>query len=395
LKPSGCLNPKTPCALQLFTRTPVLLLLWILSLAYAARFITTLPPKVSDFNHFYVGALSFRHGINAYVTHFDDLSRQVGLDVDGIRQATYPPTFYLAFEALTLLGPRSAYWTWMSLSGLSFALALYLIVSAELRMQPRMAALFGALVLLYPATYEHFHYGQPESIFLLLLVLMLRWLHQGRDAPAGFALAIAAMLKGFPVAIAGYLLCRSRWRALIWTAVGCGIITALSIWGLGVRESLSFSEATRFLTSEDALSKSGNISINGIASRLFWFFGAYDSEYRPIAVIFGDLAIISLTIYATVISVASGHEDSRAFSLWIVTMILLSPTAWPEYMILFVLPFAVILQAASQGEAPARALWAMVLSYAISFSRHFTVLLAGDPALRSSAASAKIFGWSR
>jgi hypothetical protein len=83
-----------------------------LALLYAGILLLSLGSRARtwDFSHYYVSALAMRQGINPYATSLAPLASSLGLDIKEIDKATYPPTFILLFEPLTLLAPVSAYW---------------------------------------------------------------------------------------------------------------------------------------------------------------------------------------------------------------------------------------------------------------------------------------------
>jgi hypothetical protein len=116
------------------TRTWVLVLLWLVVLAYAVRFAIfklPAPPQFTDFNHFYVAALAVRMGSNPYITNLDTLST-LGLQLSVARIENQPPTLQLCFEPLTRLDPYTAYWIWVEICLASLVIALYLLLERNL-----------------------------------------------------------------------------------------------------------------------------------------------------------------------------------------------------------------------------------------------------------------------
>lgn len=55
--------------------------------------------------------------------------------------------------------------------------------------------------------------------------------------------------------------------------------------------------------------------------------------------------------------------DWRAFSLWVVTSVMLSPTAWLHYLVLILIPLIQMAVAASRGRINNRANWMAVASF--------------------------------
>jgi glycosyl transferase family 87 len=354
------------------TRPPVLILLWLLGLLNVFRLALQLPPKFADFNHYYVSALALREGINPYVTRLDPMGRALGLDVAGITKASYPPTFLLCFEALTHLAPHPAYWTWLGLNVAALAAALYLLLAVQRPLDGRRASAFLALTLMYPPLYQEFYYGETQCLILLLAVLMMVCAERGLDVAAGLLLALAGMLKVFPFVLVGYLACRRQWRALAWTAVGVALIGLVTLWRVG-HVAWSFAEAIPFLTNRFWLSDPDNISINAVISRIFWPQGdlplsrAADAV-RRIVIALAELGVFLATVHATVRRETESERRWQAFSLWMVAMIVLSPTAFPNYLIVLTVPFAALARTATQGGMRARVAYAAIASYGLAFS---------------------------
>ena len=97
-----------PRVTSALTRPRVLALLWLVVLVYAVRFaLFTLPvpPKFTDFNHYYVAALSLRRGANPYVTRFDALGRSLGLELSTFDIGNQSADAFVLFRATDQSGP--------------------------------------------------------------------------------------------------------------------------------------------------------------------------------------------------------------------------------------------------------------------------------------------------
>jgi hypothetical protein len=347
------------------TRPPGLILLWLLGLLNIFRLAIQLPPKFADFNHYYVSALALREGTNPYVTRLDPMARSLGLDLAGINKASYPLTFLLCFEALTHLPPHPAYWTWIGLNVAALAAALYLLLAVQKPLDGRRVSLFLALTLMYPPLYQEFYHGETQCLILLLAVLMMVCAERGLDVAAGLLLALAGILKVFPFVLVGYLACRRQWRALAWTAVGVSLIGLVTLWRVGL-VAWSFTEAIPFLTNRFWLSDPDNISINAVVSRIFWPQGdlplapAADAV-RRLVIALAELGVFLVTVRATVRRETEPERRWQAFSLWMVAMMVLSPTAFPNYLIMLAVPFVAMARTATPRGVPARAARAAIL----------------------------------
>ncbi len=76
-----------------------------------------------------------------------------------------------------------------------------------------------------------------------------------------------------------------------------------------------------------------------------------------------QFGVLALTVKATIKSRDSVDLDWRGFSLWVVTAVLLAPTAWVHYLVLMLIPFAFMAIAAGRGRANHRAIWMAVASF--------------------------------
>ena len=113
-----------------------------------------------------------------------------------------------------------------------------------------------------------------------------------------------------------------------------------------------------------------NISLGAFISRLFWYSytptpGSAMELIRRVVVALAELGLLTLTVRATLRVEPGGDTGSRAFSLWVMTSVLLSPTAWVHYQAMALIPFALLADAVNRGRASHRALWIAVASYVV------------------------------
>ena len=323
-----------------------------------------------DFCVYYASAVAAREHLDPYTTDIATLGARFGLQAGRIDRATDPPTFILLFEPFTLLKPAAAYWLWIALNALAFVAALFVLLGPASGLSARAAIVLAALAIFYPPVGDHFYYSQSKIPVLLMMAAMMRWMERGHERAAGLVLALAGLLRAFPLALLGYVVVRRRWAAFRWTFIGLAAGGASTMSLFGVANSLSFLRAVGFLTGNHWLDLSANIALDSFVSRIFRFsFGPHPATAvavaRTIVVTLAMLALVGSTVEATVRRRAGRDPDSAAFCLWVVTSVMLSPTAWIHYMVLVLVPFAQLAVAANFGRASRRALWAAVASYAL------------------------------
>lgn len=168
-----------------------------------------------------------------------------------------PPPIAVVFRPLAFLNDAGAYVWW--------ALCIVVIawtVVALLRRRPVVTGLV-ILVLTIPIVYE-IGVGNLNAIVVGGLVLAWYLLAQGRELPAGIALAGVTALKLTPGIFVWWLMTQRRWSA-IKSFVAAGIaILAISILGAGLSTHLEYLSIVR----QTATVGTSNLSLAGLARTL-------------------------------------------------------------------------------------------------------------------------------
>ena len=332
-----------------------------------------------DFSVYYLSALTAHQGMDPYRANFGTLAKQFHFNIKGIAHATDPPTFVVCIEPLALIGPKAAYWLWIGINAAMLAAALFLLFGPGTGLAAGAALALAAFALLYPPVADHFFYAQSKIPILLALVLMARWMEAGRDAAAGLMLALAGLLRLFPMLLLVYLALRRRWRMLVYAAiwVAAGAIATVAV--LGFTSSLDFVRALPILTEQRPALFANNVAISAAVSRLFWAifgvkpWGGLDAA-RVVAGLLAKAAVFAMTVWATVSTSdgncnvgsgkgAGGDRLRAELSLWIIAAVMLSPIAWTYDMVLVLFLFAALAQASVRGRVGSRAVWLAVLSF--------------------------------
>lgn len=335
--------------------------------------VRALPARVHkwDYSIYYSSALAMRKGMNPYTTDLTSLARAQGFELGKINHATDPPTFVMCFVPLTLLPPRAGFYFWTGINVFAFLASVVLLFRWTPGLNLDFSLAIAGLAILFPPVVDHLIFGQNKMLVLLMFVLMLRWLEQGYDARAGFALALASLLRAFPILLILYLVVIKRWRAVFYTILGLGIGGLLTLGLAGTGSTLSFLFAPRYLTEQWREALPGNIALGPTVSRMFWYaFGMHLGEglnwIRKITSLSAELALLGLTVN---VSLRNGKEDrdARIFCLWMLTAVLISPTSWVYYLVLLSIPMVKLSAAARAGSASARAIWTAIVCYAVAW----------------------------
>lgn len=312
-----------------------------------------------DFSIYYAAATALRAGVNPYTTDLHPLSRSLGLDIGDQSHIADTPSFLFAFEPLARFSVRTAYWTWFALSlAALFAAMIFLLWPIETG-----ALVLGALMLFYPPLANHFLYAQSQLFVLALLCIMLYCIKNANGWGAGLTLGIAGALRAFPLAMLGFLLLKRQWRPIVFAFLTMAVIGVATLLSLGSRICLNFSNGAHYDLQYRYLALPLCISLFGFISRSFWNICGPNltssfNIIRYLTIATADLLLLALSTRATLVS-----AGSRAFSLWVVTSVLLSPIAWFHYQVLFFILFAELAVAINQDMCSRYAIWAAAASY--------------------------------
>ena len=355
----------------LIARPPLTVTLWVVALMSLGALALHLPERVSreDFSSYYASAWTLRAGGNPYIRDLDPAANRLGLHLGLLKRAAYTPTFILCFEPLTLLKPQAAYWTWQTLNAIALCVAMLLLLGGTPGIGRRGALVLAPLMLIYPPLSDHFAYGQCQFMLLLMLVLMLRWMERGWDARAGLMLALAGLLRAFPLAIAGYLVLRRRWTACLWLGIGLLAGSIVTYAMVGPR-CFDFVYGVRWANGFQFIALPVFVSVAAMASQLFWYtlgpnLSPAFERGRAALGLAAQLSILAFTVRATFSMDGQPDRDWRLFSLWIASAIIISPNSQMHYLVLLFIPF-VQFAAAARSTVSSRATAMVVASYILS-----------------------------
>lgn len=350
-----------------------LALLSITAFAYAGKIFFVARENIDrlDFSHYYTSSYMLRRGMDPYAADLVPIARALGFETPDVTHATNPPTLVLLLEPLTLFRPHVAYWIWFAMNvgflGVFVALAI-----TEFGVNARAGWALACLTLMYPPLVTHFQYAQAQIVILVALMLAIRFLRRGYDAAAGAMVALAVLVKIFPIFMAGYFIARRRWKALGYVAAWLVIGGAITLSAVGSGPCLSFIGASALITKPHWLVRSVNISINGFLLRSIGFAIASGASHRLLLaarplIVFAELGVFAMTVVASTRRAHGDRIEAAAFGLWIVAAIMLSPTAWLHYLVLVLIPLWQIAALAVEDRADRATVWTAAASYFIVY----------------------------
>ena len=308
-----------------------------------------------------------------YIVDYKALAARLGIAVVPDWKSHDTPTLLVVFEPLTRLPMKEAFWIWTSLNVVALAVTLFMLLRLSTTgLSPSMGLTIAAMTLLYDPVAMNFEYAQRQIMILLLLVVAMRAMERDYDWLAGIMLATAGLLRAFPLLLMVYLALARRWRTLRCAVISlvAGIMTVVMVGA----PCVDFVRALGWTSQRKFVELSVNPALGPTVSRFFWFtsgfgLGEEHDSLRRVAVVLAEAVILAMTLRATM-RIERSDRDGRAFSLWLITSIMLSPIAWPHYLALLIIPYVQLAIAGQAGRIKGRALLMALGSYMVmQFSR--------------------------
>ncbi|HVC32280.1 MAG TPA: glycosyltransferase family 87 protein [Chloroflexota bacterium] len=319
------------------------------------------PPAVYriDFVQDYVMARAIADGTNPYLPTGDLVERYLGINPGSHfpHPTPHPPTAGLLLLPLTLVGYTTAAAIWFGCELAFLVASVYLVARAEgARVSPwALLATVSALFAWYPVS-EDLGSGQLMVLLLVCLTGARLALRSKRSALGGALVGLAILAKPVPWPVLLLFAIRREWRALVSALATIGLGYAAA--GLVIGIDRLFFYLTRVLptVTDGYRAIARNLSLWTVGWRVF------DGTRQTV---FGGTVLpaiaapplFKLTVAAGIVSAALplallvaacvvvGKLDrlDAGLGVMICVSILVSPTAWSNYLVLAVIPAAQVI----------------------------------------------------
>lgn len=329
---------------------------WILALIVLSEFFFfnivylynkwQVPYIGDDFNHYWISARLFLEGKNPYSVSFSELSLPCCFRVDPIIPGATNPPFLLLFTSfLGSFEPYTAYYLWEGMLLVFAVLAMgiiYKLVGSSWSMRAALLS-FGMYIASLPLV-SNFWYGQFQLV-LLLIVVVGWWAYRSGNTYIAAALwGLTVSLKLFTWPLMFLFIAERQWRAVLVGITVTLVGFTLPVFVGGIDLYLAFYENGFPIIKSFVDTVGFNYSLNGLVLQLNEFFKIESGAASLILSVVRYL--ISPAILLIFTHKAFGRLHSRAakdlfIALLIFLSVLLSPVAWPHYLIFLVIPFAV------------------------------------------------------
>ena len=291
-----------------------------------------------DIRQDYIAARRFFVGSDLYTPFTDAELASIAVNPDlGMPRNFHPPSTLVFFAPLALLNFKWAVVMWGIVTLGAFFTSVHLIMR-ELG--------YGKWMFVVPAAiwwfplWLHVRFGQFSVLTLLFLTLFWLSIRRNRQNMAGVWLALACLIKLFPLMVLLLLFLKRQWKALASALFVIGIATA-AILAYYPESLLSFFAR---VAPDNALifrSYFGNFSLNGFIGRLFHGTAGI-SPLVPVNAKgveevsrFVGLALVGIVLLIYVLRV---KDYDLCFSIIVVAMLIVSPVTWAHSFTILLLP---------------------------------------------------------
>ncbi|MGB8684958.1 MAG: glycosyltransferase family 87 protein [Candidatus Binatus sp.] len=286
-----------------------------------------------DFVFYYGWWTDYSSGGDPWVVHSKSIEVRPG--VVRPRYCNNTPFFVELFSPLARLDQKSAFWTWQAAQLLCLVFAVLMLARGNDPPLDTAATIIVLSLLLLSRPFAGTLVG-AEVTPTLLVLLAASWFcaRRERPAPAGMCLALAALVKLYPVTAGGYFLFSRRWRALGWAIgffVAGVLLTNPAHWiELATQEMpVSYRNVAR-----------AELTVLAFVRKIVAHFAGTSTIAAPFFAVVGftaliDLALIAIAAASSLTSQRRDDLDGLVFGLWVALALLMSPLAWiPETLLL-------------------------------------------------------------
>ncbi len=269
-----------------------------------------------------------------------------------MRGCNYTPAFIEIFSPLARIDQQTAFWIWQAAQILCMVIAALLLARGSASpLDPAPTIIVLSLVMMSSPFAAALVWSQIAPMLLALLSAAWFCARRQRPAAAGLWLALAALLKLYPAAVAGYFLFGRHWRALGWTiaffAAGV-LLTNPAHWIELVTHGLPIAYR---ITGRHGLSV-----LSFVRTSVARFAGTR-IKAEPLFAVWGltaliDLVLIAIAAAATITGGGRADLDALVFGVWVALALLMSPLAWKQDFLLLLPACLFGLRAAWQSFEP-------------------------------------------
>lgn len=306
---------------------------------------------------------------------------------DSVEQFLYPPVAAVLLLPMAMLPLGASKIVFVLINLLAQFAGIAVLFSDRAPPQRRVLTVTGWLVvlLLFPFFWG-LYLGQANSLVFLACALALRQVRRGDQLGGGALLAVAALLKVFPVLLLVLLLFKRQYRAVAASVATMAVLSLLSLPVVGLSTfQRFFTDVVPEITSrvEPFVRNQG---ISGTMHRLFtdnpYVHPIVDSSglARGVAAVLA-LTVVGLTVWGTRrvrLDRTLGRRFELEWGLWLIAAVLVSSISWEHYAVFLLFTWLPLGELLVRSDLGARRNQVLLAVTAASFAVWALLLQSGD-----------------
>jgi hypothetical protein len=304
-----------------------------------------------DFIQGYLMAKAILHGDNPYAPLPDLAEKWIApnLDIALTHPTPHPIPVGVLCIPLASLGYKPAFLLWALVEMQLLLLSLALMNRAiGVTMKPAVYLAVTAFLVGWAPVTDELINGQLNLILLPLLLAAWIALRNQKFAIGGAFLGatIGLKLTGWPIVL--FLLYRRKWKAVITSGITVSILHLIQICALGANVVLEYYGRVGPLIASIYRGHEANYSSWTWGKRVFGRFGRYFIA-DPLIYSAPIESLLTYTIPIAILLIglslaARATQFDTSFGVLIIVGVLISPVAWPHYLILALIPAVILYQ---------------------------------------------------
>jgi Gpi18-like mannosyltransferase len=334
---------------RLWERVRILLLLLLgftaFNYLYNGLFRPLSTEKV-DFVAYYNVAIAFKHGLPIY-DHMIQFFQEGILDYKGPNPYVYPPGFVIILSPLAYLSFEQASLLWNLLNHIFFLLGIVLLMKAiknQYSWGEWITLIF--VCMNFTPLFMDYLVGQCNTLLFFLVAAGLYFYRVNQRVCTGIALALATMIKIIPGLLLAYMLWKRQFRIFVSGLILLALITAYSLLFFDADLYVWY---FKFMGNQDLFNAyHDNHALTGFFTRFLvdsvWTKGMFNSPGTARVAIFASSALMLFFLFYVTRKKhdRSDERNLREYSLVVLTMLLTSKMTSTPYLVMLLIPLAVL-----------------------------------------------------
>jgi hypothetical protein len=320
-----------------------------------------------DFVAYYNAAMAFKHGLPIY-DHMIRFFQEGIFDYKGPNPYVYPPGFVILLSPLAYISFEHASLIWNLLNHIFFLLGIILLMKAiknEYSWVEWITLIF--VFMNFTPLFMDYLVGQCNTLLFFLVAAGLYFYRANQGVCAGIALALATMIKIIPGLLLAFMLWKRQYKAFVSGLILLVLITGYSFVFFDVDMYVWY---FKFMGKQNLFNAyHDNHALTGFFSRFLvdsvWTKGMFNSPLTAQIAIFVSSALMIFWLFY-ITRRRYNHLDDRnlrEYSLVVLTMLLTSKMTSTPYLVMLLIPFAVIVHELFQNRPVTRWIFPLGAAY--------------------------------